>query len=33
MANIAYQQKRRLLRHLLAIEADYLVLDLSGGSS
>ena len=33
MANIAYQQKRRLLRHLLAIEADYLVLDLSAGSS
>jgi flagellar biosynthesis protein FlhG len=33
MANIAYQQKRRLLRHLRALEADYLVLDLSAGAS
>jgi len=33
MANIAYQQKLRLIRHLRALEADYLALDLSAGAS
>jgi flagellar biosynthesis protein FlhG len=33
MANPSHSQKRRLLRHLRAIDADHVILDLGSGSS
>ncbi len=33
MANIAYTQKRRLIKHLQQLDSDYVVLDLGAGSS
>lgn len=33
MANIRVEQKRRLIRELCALDADYLILDLGAGSS
>ena len=33
MANLPYAQKHKLIRHLRALEADFILLDLSAGSS
>jgi flagellar biosynthesis protein FlhG len=33
MANISYAQKKKLLRHLKMLDANYLILDLGSGSS
>jgi flagellar biosynthesis protein FlhG len=32
MANPKYEQKRRILRHILELEADYVILDLGAGT-